>query len=165
MYAGVTLAIFLMLQVPNKQLAVDTLNIAEISVLEQTTVKSINKNENTLNSAEFDLLARCVEAEAGDQDFKGVCFAVDVILNRAEQWGLTITEVINQKTPSGKHWQFEVVENGRINKVTPSEKTIKAVKQELQERLNTDILYFCMYDWFSGWATFCFKHGGHYFYK
>lgn len=165
--AGVFCAIWLGVTIPTH---VDTLNITEITALEPKKVNCTAEEENVLNSAEFDLLARCVESEAGDQDFEGICYVVDVILNRAEQWNLSITEVIYQKTARG-YYQFDVVNNGRINTAKPSEKTLQAIEQELKGRLNTEILYFCMYRWFDSWAEYCFTHpkdrpnNCHHFYK
>lgn len=160
MYAGISLAIWLML-------APTTPNFDEIDVFPREVISCSIEEENVLNDEEFDLLCRCVEAEAGDQDYIGKCYVVDVILNRAEQWNKSITDVINEKrVRNGKTtWQFEVVMNGRINTVTVSDETRRACEEELKNRRNTEILYFCMYDWFRSWATFCFKHDGHYFYK
>ena len=164
MYAGITMAIWLML-IPNSNI---TANFNEIDVFPREVISCPIEEENALDEAEFDLLCRCVEAEAGDQDFIGKCYVVDVILNRAEQWNKSVTEVINEKhvKANGKiTWQFEVVMNGRINTVKVSDETRRACEEEIKSRRNTEILYFCMYDWFGSWATYCFKHDGHYFYK
>jgi N-acetylmuramoyl-L-alanine amidase len=42
-----------------------------------------------------DLLERVVMAEAGNQPYEGLMAAAEVVLNRSELWGMTITEVIN----------------------------------------------------------------------
>ena len=157
MYSGVILAFALMLTNAQKPKA-----IVDPVIIQEPFVK-----ESQFELPEdFEYFCQCVEAEAGDQNYLGKCYVADVILNRLEQWGLdSLTAVINQKTPRGKHYQFEVVENGRIWRVNVTDETRRACMEELMERKNTEILYFCMYDWFRSWATFCFKHDGHYFYK
>lgn len=162
MYAGICLVMALMLQVHNKPM---DLNFDDRAFLKESVIIKTGCEEKALSDEEYELLAKCVMSEAGDQPFEGICLVVDVILNRAEQWGLTITEVIYQKTPSKKHYQFEVVENGRLNKASPTQAVYDAINQELKERMNTEILYFCMYRWFDNWADYCFKLGDHYFYK
>lgn len=116
----------------------------------------------------FEYLCQCVEAEAGDQDYLGKCYVADCILNRvdSDKFPDSVVEVINQKhtKKNGKTtWQFEVVMNGRINRVEVSDETREAVKDELKERKNYDMLYFCMFKF--SWAEFMFKHGDHYFHK
>lgn len=116
----------------------------------------------------FEYLCQCVEAEAGDQDYLGKCYVTDCILNRvdSDKFPNSVVEVINQKhtKKNGKTtWQFEVVMNGRINRVEVSDETREAVKDELKERKNYDMLYFCMFKF--SWAEFMFKHGDHYFHK
>ena len=108
----------------------------------------------------FDYLCQCVEAEAGDQDYLGKCYVVDVILNRVDSkyFPDNVVDVINEPR------QFEVVLNGRINKVEVTESTRQAVMEELTgERKNYEILFFCM--WKFDWCEFLFQHGDHYFHK
>lgn len=105
---------------------------------------------------EFDLLAKCVEAEAGNQDQLGKRLVVDVILNRVDSMDFPddIISVINQPG------QFSVV--GYLDQVKPSEDTINAVKLELERRTDTVILYFRT----GGYHSFCtpdYQHGAHYF--
>lgn len=107
----------------------------------------------------FEYLCQCVEAEAGNQDYLGKCYVVDVILNRvdSDEFPDNVVDVINQPR------QFEVVLNGRINKVEVTDSTRQAVMEELRERKNYEILFFCM--WKFDWCEFLFKHGDHYFHK
>ena len=107
----------------------------------------------------FDYLCQCVEAEAGDQDYLGKCYVIDVILNRvdSDKFPDNVVDVINEPR------QFEVVLNGRINKVEVTESTRQAVMEELIDRKNYEILFFCM--WKFDWCEFLFKHGDHYFHK
>jgi N-acetylmuramoyl-L-alanine amidase len=48
-----------------------------------------------ISTEERDLLERVVMAEAGNQSYEGRIAAAEVVLNRSELWGMTITEVIN----------------------------------------------------------------------
>lgn len=159
---GVTLAFALMLAS-----ALKPAPVVDYLVYEEPLCKVV---EESLPE-DFEYFCQCVEAEAGDHDYLGKCYVADVILNRMEQWNLdSLTAVINQLTPSGKHNQFEVVENGRIWRVTVTDETRRACMDELKERKNTEMLYFCMYDWFSGWAEYLFQYpesgrNVHYFYK
>lgn len=140
--------------------------------LQKYTVKSDNETkalgvvyESTPDNLEeelyydsLELLACCVEAEAGNQGLIGKKYVVDVILNRVdhEDFPDNITDVIYQKN------QFSVVSNGAIDRVSPTDETFQAVKEELEERTNSEVLYFtskgfhpCGTDWK--------KIGDHYF--
>jgi len=106
----------------------------------------------------LELLALCVEAEAGNQGLIGKKYVVDVVLNRVDDPDFpdNITDVIMQKN------QFSVVLDGRIWEVEPTEETFQAVREELENRTNYDVLYFtcegfhpCGQDWK--------KIGDHYF--
>ena len=108
---------------------------------------------------EFDYLTRCVEAEAGNQDLKGKRLIAAVILNRVadERFPDTITDVINAPK------QFAVVANGQINKVTADDETVAACQMEIEERTDTDIIYFNNSSKVGG--KYCYKYGKHYFGK
>ena len=103
-------------------------------------------------------LAQCVEAEAGNQDLLGKRLVVDVVLNRVDSPDFPddIISVINQKN------QFSVVANGMIDIVEPRESTWEAIYLELENRSDSQILFFR-----SGHAhSFCehnYQHGDHYF--
>ena len=107
--------------------------------------------------AEFVYLTKCVQAEAGNQDFEGKRLVAAVILNRVEdsRFPNTITEVINAPK------QFAVVRNKTINKVIVDQETIDACMIEVIERSNKDIVYFNNSSKVGG--KFCFKHGKHWF--
>ena len=166
--AGVILAFTLMLTNAQKQ-TIDIDKIYLVEELSRATNEVSEMAEFELTDAEFEYLCKCVESEAGDQDYLGRCYVADVILNRIESDGFpnNVVDVINQKHfKNGKwHWQFEVVKNDRINSVKVTDETRKAVQEELIERKNKEMLFFCAYDWFRGWAEYMFKHDGHYFYK
>ena len=109
---------------------------------------------------QIDLLARCVEAESGNQSVLGKRLVCDVILNRvaSEAFPDGIEAVINQEG------QFGVVANGSINTAVPSEETIAAVMTELNERIDTEVLYFQTGS-YSKFGTPFDKVGDHYFSK
>lgn len=106
------------------------------------------------------LLAMCVEAEAGNQSSYGKRLVVDVILNRVDDqtgnWPDTIAEVITQP------YQFSTYWNGAIEKAVPSEETFEAVRMELEERTNTEILFFTAEGW-GAYGTPWKKVEDHYF--
>lgn len=87
---------------------------------------------------ELDLLARCIEAEAGTESLLGKRLVADVVLNRVNSpiFPDTITEVIYQDG------QFAVVANGRIENMTPSAETYQAINLELESRIDGEIVYF-----------------------
>lgn len=138
---------------PNKILTVSKNEIEEVAVGEIDL-----ENEEFCDSLE--ILALCVEAEAGNQDLKGKRLVADVILNRVEspRFPDTIEGVISQK------YQFTTFWDGTMDSISePSEETFKAVNMELYgERLDEDILFFTAGDY----NTFCvpaYKYGDHYF--
>lgn len=165
--AGVSAVFAAMLIVVNPS-PKETLDIATVELLPQHKVEAIAEASarNTLSDEDYEYFAKCVMSEAGDQDYEGICYVVDVILNRSEQWNMSIRDVINHRTWKKNHWeyQFEVVLNGRIHKAKPSKEVYKAINEEMKHRKREDILYFCMGGYFS-WAENCFHHGDHFFSK
>ena len=90
---------------------------------EQSKVVS---NNTSLSAADFDLMSRIVEAEAGGESLTGKIAVANVVLNRVhnETFPNTIHGVIYQ---SG---QFEPVATGTINN-TPSEASKQAVRETM----------------------------------
>lgn len=122
----------------------------------QSTIQE--RNEINLTNDEYYLLAKCVEAEAGNQDLKGKRLVVDVILNRvdSERFGNDVVSVITARN------QFSSYADGAISKATPSLETRLAIKMELSSREDTDVLYFTA----GGYNAYCnpaYKYGDHYF--
>ena len=87
---------------------------------------------------QMELFCKCVEAEAGNQSLLGKRLVCDVILNRVASPDFPdgIEGVINQEN------QFSVVANGAIDRVTVSDETRQAVIMEMNERIDTEIIYF-----------------------
>ena len=119
----------------------------------------ISPEEDFYNSVE--LMARVVEAEAGNQGLLGKRMVADVILNRVrdEDFPDTIVDVITEKQ---KEYAFTAYGNGMMDKVTVSEETWEAVRMELEEIGWPGLLYFNTGD-YSIYGTPWNKIGDHYF--
>lgn len=106
----------------------------------------------------LELLALCVEAEAGNQSLEGKRMVVDVILNRVDHpdWPNTIAEVIAQPYEFTTYW------DGSIDRVDPKEETFEAVRMELESRTWTKLYYFTANS-YGKYGTPWEKVGDHYF--
>lgn len=115
--------------------------------------------EDYWNSVE--LIAICVEAEAGNQDLEGKRLVVDVILNRVDdqsgEWPDAIPEVIGQLNQFSSYW-----DGGMDQVVEASEETLRAVQMELEIRSYPGIYYFREGTW-SEYGTPWRQVGDHYF--
>lgn len=109
---------------------------------------------------QLELLAICVQAEAGNQDLTGRRLVADVILNRvdSEIFPDTIEGVISQNN------QFSTYTDGAMENVyEPDELTFKAVQMEVYgERLDKNILYFTAGE-YNKYCKPLYKHDDHYF--
>ena len=116
----------------------------------------ISPEEDFYNS--MDLMARVVEAEAGNQGLLGKRMVVDVILNRVydKEFPDSIVDVIYQKNA------FSVIENGMYMQVEVSEETWEAIYMELEEISYPGLFYFCSTG-FHEYGTPWKKVGDHYF--
>lgn len=107
----------------------------------------------------LELLAICVEAEAGNQGLIGKRMVADVILNRVDDPDFpdTITGVITQKNQFSSYW------DGGMDRVRePSEETIRAVQMELKERGWPELIYFTAGSW-PNYGTPWKQVGDHFF--
>lgn len=113
-----------------------------------------------MTNDEYELFAKCVEAEAGTEGFTGKQYVVDVILNRvdSDKYPDTITEVILQKN------QFEVVNDGRIYDIVPTGETYEAIDKELNHRQDYEITLFRT-EYYHTFGTPKFQYKHHYFSK
>lgn len=146
----------------DKQVSASTTEM-KVAPVQQSDCYPLTKEElaeeDYWNSLE--LLAICVEAEAGNQGLEGKRLVVDVILNRVDdktdEWPDTIPEVIKQKNHFASYW------DGNMAKVIESsEETFEAVRMELEERSYPGIYYFREGTW-SEYGTPWRKVGDHYF--
>lgn len=133
------------------------LELAEIPI----TLKYITEPEEKVDFyAGLELLAKLVEAEAGDQDFQGKCLVVDVVLNRveSEDYPNTITDVIMQK------YQFSSVWDGGLDRAAHrmQNEDYRAVITELQAKTDDTVLYFTA-GGYGDCGTPAYQHGDHYF--
>ena len=108
----------------------------------------------------LELLAALVHAEAGNQDLTGKRLVADVVFNRvdSEDFPDTIEAVIYQKN------QFSPVSDGALEDAfyTITEEDYEAVRLEMNERLDYDILYFTS-EGYIKCGTPAYQHGDHYF--
>lgn len=107
----------------------------------------------------LELLAVCVQAEAGNQPLLGRRMVADVILNRVDDpcWPDTIEGVITQRYHFSSYW------NGSMDRVTePDELTIRAVQMELKTRSYPGLYYFTA-GGYGKYGTPWKKVGDHYF--
>ena len=107
---------------------------------------------------DIQLLAACVEAEAGNQSLYGKRLVADVILNRVDSdiFPDTIHGVITQPHQFSTYW------NGAMERAEISEETYKAVYMELEQRSYPGILFFDCGD-FLPYGTPWKQIGDHYF--
>lgn len=113
---------------------------------------------STFSEDEIYLMAKVCLAEAEDQTEYGKRLVVSTILNRLDSgiYGDTIYDVVYAP------YQFEVMMNGRIDRVEPDEYTLDLVRQETISRSNYDVIYFRM-DYYSEYGTPLFVEDDHYF--
>lgn len=110
----------------------------------------------TISEEEFEMMAQIVCAETYADDMEGKQYVADVILNRVDdpRFDNTITEVI--LAPG----QFSTAK--RLGSITPSPLDYGCVISELNNRKNTEIIYFTCTGYL---GTPCFECGGNYFGK
>lgn len=134
--------------------------IRQASRLAQTPVKSKDWDED-----EAYMLANIAMAEAEGEDTKGKALVILVVLNRvwSDEFPETIEEVITQSR------QFTAYENGRYDRVEPSEdcyRALELVKQGWDE--SQGAMYFertsTESTWHSTTLKKLFTHGNHTFY-
>lgn len=108
----------------------------------------------------LELLATCVEAEAANQGLAGKRLVADVILNRVDSplFPDNIVDVITQPYHFTSYW------DGAMDRVIPTEETFEAVRMELENRSNREILYFTAGEW-PEYGTKWKQVGDHYFSK
>lgn len=110
---------------------------AEVNQQKTKPVAAAAASSVTTSSSDAALLARLVEAEAGDESYAGKVAVANVVLNRvnSSQFPNTIREVIYQPG------QFSPVSNGMINRKAQAD-SIKAAEEALANPSNDGSLYF-----------------------
>lgn len=128
----------------------------------------------SLNSKDYAVLTRIVEAEATGKDKKSKILVANVVLNRmeSEEFPDTVEEVVFQKV--GGAVQFSPIADGRYYKVDVTESTIESVDRALSgEDYSDGALYFMERSlsnpknvaWFDSTLTKLFEYEGHEFYR
>lgn len=136
--------------------------IPDLSEYETEIVENTEDTEDQIAEenylGELDLLASCVEAEAGNQGLEGKRLVVDVILNRVDdpEFPDTIEGVITQPYHFSTYW------NGMIDKADPTEETFEAIRLELEDRSYPGIYYFTA-GGYGNYGTPWRQIGDHYF--
>ena len=99
---------------------------------------TVQVQAKTIEYDEQELLARVVEAEAGNQGIIGKRLVVAVIYNRveSEKFPNTIYDVL-----TSPH-QFSTVWNGQVEKMEITPETLFAIEIERAHRSDNEILYF-----------------------
>ena len=127
----------------------------------------------SISSADYQVLLKIVEAEAGSEDLNGRILVANVVLNRvkSELFPDCVTDVVYQH--SNGVYQFSPVKNGTIDTVLISEETKQAVELALDGTdLSKGALYFAARNaaneknmrWFDTHLVRLFAHGGHEFF-
>lgn len=131
--------------------------ILEVSNMLEEQQAHVEEN-NRRYAAELEVLAKCVEAEAGNQSIDVKRAVISVILNRTEDadWPDTISEVIADPYEFATYW------NGRMNEVEPSISTYEAISLEMETRSYPGLYYFDMDDYLP-YGTPYVKMGNLYF--
>lgn len=124
----------------------DIYELSESVVLTEETAVEVTDYERSL-------LEQVAMNEAGNQGIQGIRYVVGTILNRVDSpdFPNTITEVIYQpyQFSTGNYW-------------IPTEEVKQAVQMELEERSNSEILFFCS-NGYNAYGTPAFKWNGHWF--
>ena len=112
----------------------------EIVEAEQERMRANVEANNQRYAAEMELLARCVEAEAGKQSIDVKRAVIAVIMNRVDDddWPDTISEVIADPYEFATYW------NGAMDEAEPSVSTYEAISLEMETRSYPGLYYFDM---------------------
>lgn len=109
--------------------------------------------ETAFSEGEIDMISACVWSESGNQGYEGQRAVAAVILNRIEDEAFpdTVEEVLTQKN------QFYISPYA-----APTEETLQAVIDEINDRTDTEILFFRTKKYHS-FGTPAYRLGDHYF--
>lgn len=134
-----------------KYYPVVTKSANEVDISTQSRVPDLEKDlSNEIRSVEPEVriydnleeLARCVQAEAGNQSPEGKRMVAAVILNRVDHADFpnTVKGVIEQHR--GIHYQFSSFADGSMKSAEPTEGTYEAIQLEISERKYPTIFFF-----------------------
>ncbi len=123
-----------------------------------------NPETEEYNEEEFwddmELVALVCVAESEGESEMGKRLVIDTIFNRLDSpyFPNTIHDVIYQRNPE----QYSCVWNGRLNKVEYNEYIASLVIEEMNNRTNTDVIYFKTNGYFS-FGNPILQEGSHFF--
>lgn len=116
--------------------------------------------EELLTQEEIELIALVTMAEAEGEPEEGQRLVIDTILNRVDSdlpyFPDTVHDVIYQKNAFSSMW------DGRADRCYVMEELCQLVREELQNRTNSDVLYFTAGD-YGKYGTPAFSVANHYF--
>lgn len=106
--------------------------------ISKETTKEIVKSTYDFTEEEITLIAKLTIAESSNQSDYGKRLVIDTVLNRMDSpyFPDTVEGVIFQK------YQFSPVWNGGIDKYVPDEHIIDLVKEEINDRTNSEVVFF-----------------------
>ena len=119
----------------------------------------MKQNEKTyISDEDLELLALVTMAEAEGESELGKRLVIDTILNRVDSsyYPNTISGVIWQKG------QFSSMYNGRVNKCYVSDDICRLIKEELEYRRDSSVIYFRT-GYYSSYGKPMYQVDNHYF--
>lgn len=136
-------------------------NTAHVETVEVKTLVKVEEEpepEPKMSIEDIELIAKITMAEAEGECEEGQRLVISTILNRldSEHFPNTVSEVIYQTN------QFECTGNGRADKCYPTDYFCDLVKDELENRTNSEVMFFRAND-YSNYGTPMFPVGNHYF--
>lgn len=126
--------------------------------MEPTVIIEAEPAKPEYSDEEIELLALVTMAEAEGESEEGKRLVIDTILNRVDHWYYpdTIEGVIYQRG------QFTSMWNGRASRSHVTDEVRQLVREELESRTNTDVIYFTA-GGYGKYGTPLFQVGNHYF--
>lgn len=123
---------------------------------QQTLIKEAD--EVTMSQEDIELIALVTMAEAEGECEEGKRLVIDTVLNRVdhERFPNTVADVIYQPN------QFTSMHNGRVDRCYVDEYICQLVREELNSRTNTEVIFFHAGK-YSNYGSPLFSVGNHYF--
>ena len=133
----------------------------EVEEIEEPPVESepiVEEQGYQFTDDDISLLAKLVEAEAGNQTELGKRLVIDVVLNRLDHPNFpdTVYDVIYQKN------QFSPATYGTIDLYSATEENIQLVLEEIERRTDHDVVFFRA-EHYGNYGVPMYSVGAHYF--
>lgn len=127
------------------------------TIVAGTPIQVLSEKENKVSEEDKRLIALVTMGEAEGESEMGKRLVIDTILNRVDHslFPNTVREVIYAPK------QFSCMWNGRSKWCYVQDSILRLVEEELQQRTNSDCLYFRAGHY--GIGTAMFQEGNHYF--